>query len=157
VLGLANEAAVHEGWRRLTDNLAANAPGLAIDGVLVEKMAPAGVELIIGARNDPQWGGIVLFGLGGVFAEVFKDIALLPARCTHEQVIEALNGLKGARLLHGYRGAPGRDLDAIADAVCRLGDFISAHPEVAEVEINPLVVYPRGDGARALDALISVN
>ena len=156
VLGLGDEADLRAGWQRLHDNLAANAPGLALEGVLVESMAPrGGVELIVGARNDPQWGGVVLVGLGGVYTELFKDVALLPATCTKAQVIAALKGLKGARLLEGYRGGAAVDLAAVADAVCRLGDFVALHPEVAEVEINPLVVYP--EGARALDALISVK
>lgn len=156
-LGLGDEAALRAAYDQLYANIARHAPGVTPEGVLIEPMARMGVELIVGARNDPQWGPVVLVGLGGVQAELLKDLRLLPADCSEAEVIAALEGLKGAALLQGFRGAPPCDLPAIARAVCALGAFAAARPQLAEVEINPLFAYPEGEGVCAVDALISVR
>ncbi|TDK45658.1 acetate--CoA ligase family protein [Antarcticimicrobium luteum] len=156
-LSLKDEAALRAAYEELHANIARLAPGVTSEGVLIEPMARMGVELIAGARDDPLWGPVVLVGLGGVQAELLKDLRLLSADCSEAEVIAALEGLNGAALLKGFRGAPPCDLPAIARAVCALGDFAAAHPQVAEVEINPLFAYPEGDGVCAVDALISVR
>jgi acyl-CoA synthetase (NDP forming) len=127
-------------------------PRLALDGVLVEAMAEGGLELIVGARRDPGWGPVVLVGLGGIWTEALDDVRLMPPDLARERVIEEIGRLKGARLLHGLRGAAPVDVAAIADVVTRVGALMRARAEITEIDINPLMAYPKG--VLALDALI---
>jgi acyl-CoA synthetase (NDP forming) len=152
-LGLADAAAVRQGTADILGNAARLAPGARIDGVLVQRMAPRGVELILGARHDPQFGPTILVGLGGVQAELWRDVALELAPVSEAQALAMLRGLRGFPLLDGFRGAPRCDLDAIARAVARFSAFAAAAgPRLAEAEINPLVCGP--DGAVAVDGLL---
>ena len=157
VLGLADDAAVAGGWEKLHADIAKARPDLTLDGVLVEAMAPRGVELILGARNDPDWGAVLVVGLGGIWAEALRDVRVLPADLAPASIISELRKLKAAALLTGFRGSSALDLAAVADVAARLGRFATAHPEIAEIDINPLVVYPEGQGAIAVDALIVVR
>jgi acyl-CoA synthetase (NDP forming) len=144
-------------WETLAANVRSARPGLALDGVLVEAMAPrrAGcVELIVGARRDPHWGAVLMLGLGGIWVETLHDVALLPAGAGKATVVEALGRLKGAALLRGARGAPPVDVAAVADIACIVGRLLRRAPDIAELEINPLLACPEGQGALALDALI---
>lgn len=155
LLGLADEVALRAGWDHLHANLAALAAGVSIDGILVEAMSKPGLELILGARNDPDWGAVLAIGLGGVLTELLKDVLLLPVDLTIPEIRQALRGLKGAALLDAFRGQPARDLDAIAATIARLAAFMRAHPEIGEIDINPLVAFSEGEGVLALDALMS--
>lgn len=157
VLNLADENAVRAGWAQIQEALTRSAPGVPIDGILVERMAPRGLELIVGARNDPDWGPVLVFGLGGVLTELLADIRILPAEASEAAIHAALLNLKGASLFTGFRGSLPSDLKAVARVMRRLGAFAANHPELADVEINPLLVYPEGQGVRIVDALISVN
>jgi acyl-CoA synthetase (NDP forming) len=154
VLGLNDEQALAQGWTKLHAGIARARPGLTLDGVLVEAMAREGLELILGARGDPDWGPVLVVGLGGVLAEALNDVRVLPADLEPAAIVEELLRLKGARLLARFRGAPARDVAAAADIAAKLGAFILAHPEIAEIDINPVVVYAQDEGAVALDALI---
>jgi acyl-CoA synthetase (NDP forming) len=156
LLNIADEAALRQGWDTLHGNVARAKPGLALDGVLVEKMGRRGVELVVGARRDPQWGPVLLVGMGGIWIEALEDVALLPAHASEPRIIEALRGLKGAKLLQGFRGAPPADLAAVAHVAALVGRLIATRPDIAEIDINPLVAYGEGEGEGvvALDALI---
>ncbi|MCI4592432.1 acetate--CoA ligase family protein [Sphingobium sp. BYY-5] len=156
IVGLADAQALAQGWEKLLANLAASRPGLALDGVLVEGMAARGVELIVGARNDPHWGPTILVGFGGVAAELLHDVRLLPPDLTRDAIIAEIRKLRMAPLLDGFRGAPAMDIGAVADIVQRLGKMVAATPAIREVDLNPVIVYPQGQGALALDALISL-
>ena len=151
-LNIADAAALDAAWQRMHERIAAAQPSLTLDGVLVETMAAPGVELIVGARRDPAWGPVLVVGLGGIWTEALDDVRLMPADLAAEQVIAEIGRLKGARLLAGVRGAPPVDFAAIADVAVRVGALVRARPEIAEIDINPLVAYP--GGALALDALI---
>ncbi len=153
IVAIAGEAELRAAWERLHANVATAKPGLALDGVLVEEMAAPGLEMVVGARRDPQWGPVVLVGLGGVWIEALKDVRLLPAPASRGKVLAELGRLKGARLLGAFRGQPARDIDAVADVVVKLGQMMLADPSIVEVDINPLIVGARGEGAVALDAL----
>jgi acetate---CoA ligase (ADP-forming) len=155
-LGLADAHAIAYAWERIHSNIARHQPGLKLDGVLVERMSPRGVELIVGGRNDPEWGPIVLAGFGGVQAEILHDVRLLPADLTIDGIVRELHLLKSAPLLRGYRGSPALDVTAVAQIISRIAALLRAEPEIREVDLNPVIVYPLGEGAIALDALLVV-
>jgi acetate---CoA ligase (ADP-forming) len=154
VLKLKSAADIAEGWQRLSDNIAKNRPDLTLDGVLVEAMGQPGVELIVGGRNDAEWGATILVGFGGVQAEILKDFVLLPAGLGHAAIVEALYSLRGGMLLRGYRGSPALDVGAVAKIIEQVGAVLRAEPSIREIDLNPVVVYAAGQGAVALDALI---
>ena len=157
ILGLSDEAQLELGWARLDGNVQANAPHALIDGVLVERMAKPGLELILGARNDPEWGPVIVIGLGGVMAEALHDVRLLAPDLTIDEIVAELYRLKGAALLGPFRGKPARDVRAIAEAAAALGRFMLSHPEVRELDVNPLLAFAEGEGVLALDALMSCD
>jgi acyl-CoA synthetase (NDP forming) len=156
LLGLESEGMVVEGWSALQRNIESSWPGLVLDGVLVERMGAKGLELIVGARNDKDWGSVLLVGSGGVLTEAITDVRILAADLRLSKIQEALYGLRCGALLRGFRGGPQLDVEAVAEVLSGLGQLVRDHPEIAEAEINPLVVYPQGRGTLALDALISV-
>ena len=137
------------------DNAAKNAPGADIDGIYVQKMlAPAGMEVIIGVNNDPQFGPAVLVGLGGIFVEIFRDTALLPAPFGEAEAMAMLESLKAAPLFKGYRGKAPLDMEALARMVANVSRLAAEkRDEIAELDINPVFVYEKGQGVRAADAL----
>jgi acetate---CoA ligase (ADP-forming) len=157
VLGLDTPEALRAGWARLYENVANARPGLKLDGVLIEGMGSKGVELIVGARNDRDWGPVVLVGFGGVMAELFHDARLIPANLPPEEIALELDKLKSAALLRGFRGAPAVDVNAAAEIVAQVGRLIQSDPRIREIDVNPVVVYPQGEGAVALDGLIYID
>lgn len=154
MLNIADEVALGTAWKRLHENIEHARPGCALEGVLVEQMAEPGLEMIIGARRDPDWGAIVMVGLGGVWTEALGDVRIVPLDIDEEGIVGELRKLKGARLLAGVRGSPPLDERAVARAVAAVAELLRATPEITEIDINPLVVYAAGKGAKALDALI---
>jgi acyl-CoA synthetase (NDP forming) len=157
ILSVGNADELRAAWEKLHASVQRAKPGLALDGVLVEAMAPKGrgsLELIVGGRRDPHWGAVLMLGLGGIWVETLQDVALLPAGAGRGAIAEALARLKGAALLNGARGSPPADIAAIAGIAHTVGRLVASSPEIAELEINPLVAYPAGQGALALDALI---
>jgi len=150
-LNIADDAALDAAWKEMRARLKAR-PDLTLDGMLVERMAGKGVEMIVGARRDPEWGPVVLAGLGGIWTEALKDVRLMPPDLSPDQIVAEINKLKGARALHGFRGAPPVDVGAVADVAARIGALMRARPEIREIDINPLIAYP--EGVLALDALI---
>jgi acyl-CoA synthetase (NDP forming) len=157
VLDVGDPEALASAWRRMHESVLLRHPGIVIDGVLVEAMAKGGLEMIVGARRDPDWGPVVVVGLGGIWAEALRDILVLPPDLDPSELGAALKTLKAAPLLEGTRGAPARDVGALIDIVGRIGSLVRARPEITEIEINPLVVFERGAGVLALDALIVVQ
>ncbi|HEV8015549.1 MAG TPA: acetate--CoA ligase family protein [Stellaceae bacterium] len=152
VLNIADVKQLEAAWEKLQH--IGRTHSLALDGVLVERMAKPGIEMILGARRDPQWGPVLAVGLGGIFAEAIADIRILPVGLDGEEIAAEIKRLRGAKLLAGYRGAPPADIAALADAVARLGQVMLAAPRLREIDINPLSVLPVGEGVLALDALI---
>ncbi|MBO0765272.1 MAG: acetate--CoA ligase family protein, partial [Hyphomicrobiaceae bacterium] len=157
ILNVSNADVLSAAWETLAANVRRARPGLGLDGVLVEAMAPKGagsLELIVGARRDPHWGAVLMLGLGGIWVETLKDVVLLPAGAGKAAIIDALGRLKGAAILRGARGTPPADVAAVADIAAMLGRLVERTPDIAELEINPLLARPEGQGALALDALI---
>jgi len=134
---------------------AARAPAARVDGVLIAPYVSGGVETILGVRRDPIFGPVIMVGLGGIFVEVLKDVALRLAPIDKPAALAMIAEIKGRAILEGARGQQPCDIDALADALVNLSQFAAAHAdEVESIDINPFLVLPRGRGAYALDALI---
>ena len=154
ILNLADGAAVRAAWTRMHASVAAYDATIALDGVLIEAMGPRGMEMIVGGRNDPEWGAVVLAGFGGVTAEVLHDVRLFTPDMTEAEVIADLGKLKSAALLAGWRGAPALDVPALARLIVTVARLLHTEPRLAELDLNPVILYPRDQGVIALDALI---
>lgn len=153
-LDLDSAEAVRDAIDCMRARVGAAAPDAEIKGYLVEKMAPEGLEVIVGMRRDPVFGPLMMFGLGGVFVELFKDVGFGIAPLTQIQALDMIQATKAGQLLSGYRGGPVYDQDAVVDAIRFLGQLALDFPMISEVEINPLLVLPEGQGAKVLDARI---
>lgn len=148
MLGIADENALATAWKAMQANMA----GMALDGILLERMVEGGLEMIVGARRDPSWGPVVMIGLGGIWVETLKDVRLMPAWLPKARIVDECNRLRGAAMLRGGRGRPALDVAALADIAARVAAAMRARPEIIEIDLNPVVVLP--EGAVALDALI---
>ena len=157
LVGVADEAAVRAGWDELHRRVASARPGLELDGLLVEAMGPKGVEMVVGGRQDPDWGPLVLFGLGGVWIEALKDVRLAPADIGEAAIVEEIGRLRARVLLEGYRGSAPIDKAALAEVIMGVGQLLRQHPEIEEIDVNPLIAYPAGTPPLALDALVVVS
>jgi acyl-CoA synthetase (NDP forming) len=152
VLGLQDADAVASGYEIMMARVREREPKAKLEGALVARMIAGGVETVIGVKRDPVFGPVVMFGLGGVYVEVLKDVTLRLAPVDRADALEMIRNIKGFALLAGARGKLAADLDALADAIVALSRFGAAHPEVASAEINPFIALP--DGGVAVDALI---
>jgi acyl-CoA synthetase (NDP forming) len=152
ILRIGDAKQLDTAWAQLQQ--VAQSRALALDGILVEQMAKPGIEMIVGARRDPNWGPVLAVGLGGIWAEALSDIRILPIGLDETEMAAEIRQLRGARLLSGLRGTKPAAVAALAQAVALIGAIMSARPEIKEIDINPLTVYAAGEGALALDALI---
>jgi acyl-CoA synthetase (NDP forming) len=157
ILNLKNAAEVREAFERIHVNVGAYDASIRLDGVLIEKMGRMGVEMIVGAKNDPEWGPVVLAGFGGVTAEILKDVTLVTPDLDEAAVQRALLGLKQAALLKGWRGSPALDVAALAALIVQVGRIMAGNPSIREIDLNPVIVHPEGEGVLALDALMLVG
>ncbi|HSJ78569.1 MAG TPA: acetate--CoA ligase family protein, partial [Erythrobacter sp.] len=157
LLNLKTADDVRAAFDRMYTNVAAYDATIALDGVLVEKMGKMGTEMIVGAKSDPEWGPVVLAGFGGVTAEILKDVKLFTPDMGKDQVVAGLLGLKQAAILKGWRGAPALDVDALADLIVQMGRVMAGNPRIREIDLNPVIIHPKGDGVVALDALMLVE
>ncbi len=123
-----------------------------IDGILVQEMAPQGIEVIVGAIKDPQFGQTLMFGLGGIFVELLKDVTFRVAPITEQEALEMIQGVKAYPLLNGYRGAEPADVNALVRVLLCVSKLIMEHPEIKELDLNPIMVYPHG--VKTVDARI---
>ena len=152
VLGLRDANVVASGFDAMMDRVRERAPQARIEGALVARMIEGGIETVIGIKRDPVFGPVIMFGLGGVYVEVLKDVTLRLAPIDHATAMEMIRDIKGFPLLAGARGRPPADLGALADALVAMARFGAAHPEITSVEINPFIALPKG--GVAVDALI---
>lgn len=157
ILKLDSAEAVKAAFDKIFTNVAAYDASIQLDGVLVEKMGTMGLEMIVGAKSDPEWGPVVLAGFGGVTAEILKDVVLLTTDLSEEQVAAKLLSLKQAALLKGYRGSPELDVAALAKLIVEIGRVMEGNPSIREIDLNPVIVHPKGQGVVALDALMLVQ
>jgi acyl-CoA synthetase (NDP forming) len=154
-LGVASAAELPAAYDEVLANARAYKPGARIDGVLVSEMAERGLEAILGAVNDPLFGPAVMFGLGGIFAEVLKDVSFRLAPLTPAEARRMIEEIKGYPVLAGARGRALADVDALAEALVRLSAAaVDLGERFTELDLNPVFVYDRGKGIKAVDALI---
>jgi succinyl-CoA synthetase beta subunit len=155
LLNLGDADAVRAGFAELMRRADAAAPAAQVDGVLVAPYVSGGVETILGVKRDPIFGPVIMVGLGGIFVEVLKDVALRLAPVDKGDALSMIAEIKGRAILEGTRGQPPADTEALADALVNLSQFAAAHAdEIESVDINPFLVLPRGRGGYALDALV---
>ncbi|HRS83299.1 MAG TPA: acetate--CoA ligase family protein [Smithellaceae bacterium] len=126
----------------------------SIDGYLIQEMAPAGVECFVGGRRDPAFGPVIVVGLGGIFIEIFKDTSIRLAPVTHREAEAMLQELKAYPLLAGARGRGPADCQALKNVVCRISALLAACPEISEIDLNPVIVHPEGQGVSLVDARV---
>jgi acetyltransferase len=153
-LNLASSAAVKEEYEKLLKDVHLKAPQARLEGVLIEQTAARGQEVIIGMKRDAGFGPLLMFGLGGIYVELFKDVAFRIAPVTPEAALEMIHETSAGRLLTGFRSQPKADLAAVVDCICRISQLSLDFPEINEIEINPLQVFNEGQGALALDARV---
>jgi len=156
-LNLAAGDEVRQAYGEILASVARAHPGAAVQGLLVQKMMPPGRETILGMTRDPHFGPLLMFGLGGTFVEVFRDVIFQLAPISEDWALKMIQGLKGFRILTGFRGAPPADLTAIVTSLERLSQMALEFPELKELDINPFVVFEAGKGAAVLDARIFVS
>ena len=155
LLGLSGDAAAREGYRTVLARAKAAHPAARIDGVLVQAMVPRGQEMILGVTRDPVFGPMLMVGLGGIHVEVLKDVAFAPVPLDAEEALALIGELKGAALLDGVRGAKPADTTALAELMAALSRFAADHADqIAEIDLNPVIVHDAGHGLSVVDALI---
>ncbi len=152
VLNLYNAENLRVAFDKLIEHIREVAPKATIHGAMVEKMAAKGLELIVGVKRDATFGPMVLIGSGGVLVEMFKDVAVGIAPLSKTDALEMINATAAGKMLPGFRGSAKLDQHALVDVICRLAQLAIDHMEIQEIEINPLILYPDGQGVLALDS-----
>jgi acyl-CoA synthetase (NDP forming) len=143
-LNLDTPEAVEKAYGELLARVKNSFPQAKVDGVLVNKMAPAGQEVIIGMNRDPQFGPIMLFGLGGILVEIFRDVVLWHPPLSRKDALEMIQQIKGYPVLAGYRGQPPVDMNALADCLMAVAELAEENPKIVEIDLNPVFAYPQG-------------
>jgi len=152
LINLKNATEVASGYRKIIENAKNYKPDAKIVGVLVQEMAPQSTETIVGAIKDPQFGQIIMFGLGGIFVEVLKDVNFRIAPLTTDDAKEMITQLKAYPLLKGFRNTQPADINALVSILCNTSRLVMEHPEIKELDLNPVMAYP--SGAKTVDARI---
>jgi acetate---CoA ligase (ADP-forming) len=154
-LRVTGEVVVRDAYQRVLTGAGSAHPEAVIQGVLVQAMAPPGQEMILGVTRDPDFGPMLMVGLGGIHVEVLRDVVFSPVPIGREEALSLLGELKGAALLGGARGAPPSDREALAELMATLSRFAADHGElIEEIDLNPVIVHPEGRGLTVVDALI---
>lgn len=151
ILNIPDPDQAGESFSRMLETVQRNQPQARLDGALLAEMAPKGSEWIVGMRRDPVFGPIMMVGMGGIYVELFQDVSFRIPPITRDEARQMLQETKGGKLLAGYRGGEALDAEAMVEVILKLAEISLAYPEIEEIEINPLVVYPQGSGVLALD------
>ncbi|MGC8583072.1 MAG: acetate--CoA ligase family protein [Thermoproteus sp.] len=152
VLGVTNRDELIAACNKIRESVKARAPYAEIEGCLIQRMVPQGVELIIGAVYDDIFGHVLAFGLGGILTELYKDVSMRLVPVEEEDAWEMLREVRAYRLLTGYRGTPPRDLHAIVDIIVKFSRLLSENPAIREADLNPVIALEEGKGAYVVDA-----
>jgi acetyl coenzyme A synthetase (ADP forming)-like protein len=158
-LDLENREEIIDAYQAIMSNCRSRVPDARIKGVQVSEMAPTGVELIVGARKDPAFGPTIMFGMGGIYVEVLKDVTFRAVPFSRAEAIEMMKEIRAYPLLLGVRGEERKDIESVLDTIIRLGTVIQRCPGISDIEVNPLMAYEQGKGAKAVDirVLLSEN
>lgn len=151
-LSLKNASEVRTAYREVIDGARKKYPSASIQGVAVQKMAKPGTEVIVGASKDPQFGPVIMFGLGGIFVEVLKDVSFRIIPLSRKDAREMIEEIKGYPLLKGYRGKEPVDITAFIEILLKISSLMEETPEIKELELNPILAYKKG--ALGVDARI---
>jgi len=153
-LGLESATDVEAAFNEIVAAVKAAQPDANIEGVAVQKMASAGTEVIVGMSKDPQFGPVMMFGLGGILVEVLKDVAFRIVPLEPKDARQMIREIKGFPVLEGVRGQPPANVGALEQLILKTSAFVESHPEIEELDLNPVFVYP--DGVLAVDARIVI-
>jgi len=156
-VGLLNEEQVRSAFKAIIDNAKNYNPSAIIKGVIVQEMVTTGKETILGAKHDPIFGPLIMFGLGGIYVEILKDVVFRLAPIDQHEARQMVNSIKTIKLLKGVRGEKPSDLEALIDSLQRLSQLVTDFPEIEEFDINPLMVLEEGKGVRTVDVRISLK
>lgn len=154
-LNLKDRAAVAAAYDEIVANSKKAVANARIAGVAVQHMAPQGTEVIVGMTTDPQFGPVLMFGIGGIMVEVLKDVSFRLVPLAEKDADQMIGEIKGRPVLEGVRGQPASDIKALKDTILKVSAFVEKHPEVRELDLNPVFAYP--DGAMAVDARIVIS
>jgi acetyl-CoA synthetase (ADP-forming) len=152
IVGLKSAREVRDAYKRILENVKKHRADAKIVGILVQEMAPASTEVIVGAIKDPQFGPALMFGLGGIFVEVLKDVTFRVAPINEDEAREMITEVRAYPLLKGYRNLPPADIEAIIKILLNTSRLVMEHEEIKEVDLNPIMVYEKG--AKTVDARI---
>ena len=156
-VGLKKAGEVREGFNSILSNVKGKAPEAKVVGVLVQEMVPEDLEVIVGSTRDPTFGPVLMFGLGGIFVEVLKDVSFRIAPVTKYDAETMLTEIKAAKILDGYRGTPPRDKEALVDIIVKLSKFMEDYELVTDVDLNPIMSFEEGRGAKIADARVLIK
>jgi acyl-CoA synthetase (NDP forming) len=151
-LGLNNVAQVKTAYNEIIESVNQQYPGAVIQGISVQKMVRPGTEVIVGTSKDPQFGPVIMFGLGGIFVEVLKDVSFRIIPVSQRDAQEMIQEIKGYPLLQGYRGKEPANIPVLVEMILKISKFVEENPQIKELELNPIFAY--ADGAAAVDARI---
>lgn len=154
IVGIKTLKNVRSGFKRIVENAKKFDPDAIIDGVLVQKLAPSGTEVILGVNRYPGFGPLLMFGLGGVFVELFKDVVFRLAPIGRNNARRMVRSIKSFPLMNGFRGKPKSDIEEIHKRLVSLSAMVINHPEIKELDINPLLIHKEGDGATVADVRV---
>ncbi|PIE61785.1 MAG: acyl-CoA synthetase [Desulfobacterales bacterium] len=157
LVGISDEGSVKDGFRTIMENAKKYDANAVLDGVLIQKMAPKGKEVILGITKDPVFGHAVMFGLGGIFVEVYKDVAFRLSPMGRNVARRMVKSIKGYPILEGVRGEPRSDIEAIERNIVSLKTMVDHHPMIKELDINPLFVHEEGSGTTVADIIIRLE
>lgn len=150
IVGIGGPDQLGQAYDRLMDNIGRNCPEAEIGGVIVQKQMPKGIEVVVGGLRNDQFGPVVMFGMGGIYVEVFKDVSFRLAPLDKDEAARQVRETKVYKLLQGVRGDKPCDLDALCEVIVNTGRLLAEYPEIAELDFNPVFCY--ADGCIVVDA-----
>ncbi|MFN3533418.1 MAG: acetate--CoA ligase family protein [Candidatus Brocadia sp.] len=151
-LGIKDDEGVRDAYDEIIRSVKKMQPDARIEGILVQEMATPSTEVIVGGLRDPQFGPAVMFGLGGIFVEVFKDVSFRIAPVEEYEALDMIHEIKGVKVLKGFRGMEAADISALVQTIVQVSDIMVSVEEIKEIDLNPVLVYSKG--VKAVDARI---